>query len=695
VPWGIPISLREPAQRDPYGVTKSTCILTGHVRINASRLLATYRGRPISNLNEPIAVKSLMQSLFSKVRLAPEWLLLTGLTLLALAPLYNAGYFFDAHDGRHSVFYLIMFDASLRDGALWPRWAMHHIQGYGYPTFILQAPLGFYLAEIFVLLGAGYTLAIKFTWVIGTLVSGWGMATLVRYWLDRSAGAPRPQHRLAALIAGVLYVFIPYHLADIYVRAALNDTLLLAWFPWVVLAFDKLIDQGFAAGWRRRLALAVLVLGGCLLTHTFALISFTPLLMLFILFRLAVAQAESHHWRSVVSRAGLAAAAGLLALLLIATFLFPLLAEGPYLEQTVYITNTYDFRNHFVQWGQFFSPFWGFGFSDDPAGANDGMGFQIGVVALLLAMVAGYVTLRESEPAWLRRAYLGFLAAVSLILLFLMTPSAAILWENFSFLAIIQFPWRLLSLTAFTLSALAGLVVPLLLDNLIGPVPANGSQGLAAHDAGIVLLAAVIILASFPYVQAKLLPVEPWREDGRAIFRFEQEHPDMIAFTQWVKEPFTSSPMSEEYAANDYVEDYNAGNWLTRLAIIQGNGEILSQYSHGSSAGGVVRADGPATIRIHLYYFPGWQVRVDGQLVETQVSDPHGLIQVDVPSGEHRIDVRMGTTPPRTAGTVTSWTTLLLLAGLWFWPERKEIKKRNKEKKKETKKEIRENKKRH
>ena len=609
-----------------------------------------------------------MQSFFSKFRPSSELLLLFGLSLLALTPLFNSGYFFDAHDGRHSVFYLIMFDASVRDGAFWPRWAMHHIQGYGYPTFIIQAPLGFYLAEFFVLLGAGYTLAVKLTWALGTLVSGWGMMTLVRYWLDRSAGITRPQHRLAALVAGLLYVYIPYHLADIYVRAALNDTLLFSWFPWVLLTLDQLIDQSFAPGWRRRLTLAVLVLGGCLLTHTFALLSFTPLVILFVLFRLAVAQAESHHWRSVIGRAGLAAAAGLLSLLLIATFLFPLLAEGPYLEQQVYVTNTYDFRNHFVQWGQFFSPFWGFGFSDDPAGANDGMGFQIGVMALLLAMIATYVTLRESEPAWMRRAYLGFFTAISLILLFLMTPSATLVWESFSFLAIIQFPWRLLALTAFTLSALAGLVVPLLLDNLFG---SGDAQEMAHYEAGAAILALLIVLASYPYIQASRLPVEAWREDGRAIFRFEEEHPDMIAYTQWVKEPFTTSPMTEEYASPDYVEDYDEDGWLTRLAIIEGSGEIISQYSRGSSAGGVVRVDGPATLRIHLYYFPGWQVRVDGEVVESRVSDPHGLIEVDVPAGEHRIDVTMGSTPPRRAGTITSWATMLLLLGLWFWPGRK------------------------
>ena len=51
---------------------------------------------------------------------APEMILLTALSLLALAPLMLPGYFFAAHDGRHSVFYLIQFDAGLRDGALTP-----------------------------------------------------------------------------------------------------------------------------------------------------------------------------------------------------------------------------------------------------------------------------------------------------------------------------------------------------------------------------------------------------------------------------------------------------------------------------------------------------------------------------------------------------------------------------------------------
>ena len=224
--------------------------------------------------------------------LDPYLLLLLLLSLPALAPLLAPGlYFYNAHDGRHSVFYPMMFDASLRSGALWPRWAMHHLQGYGYPTFIIVPPLGFYTVSFFVLLGAGFTFAVKLTWIAGILLSGVGMYRLLLHWSD---ALPRTQGRaaidgtrLAAATGALLYVYAPYHLLDVYVRGALNESLLFLWLPWLFLAFDKLLLQGGAPGWRRRLALAMLLLAATWLTHSFAVLAVTPLLVLFVLFRLA------------------------------------------------------------------------------------------------------------------------------------------------------------------------------------------------------------------------------------------------------------------------------------------------------------------------------------------------------------------------------------------------------------------------
>ncbi len=597
-------------------------------------------------------------------------MLLLSLSLLALTPLAAPGYFYAAHDGRHSVFYLMMFDASLQDGALWPHWAMHHIQGYGYPTFMIQAPLGFYLGEIFVLLGAGFTLAAKLTWVVGFLASAWGVYRLVLHWLHDAEGeslatvgtrAGLEPARLCAVVAGLLYVFIPYHLADIYVRAALNDTLLLAWFPWVFLAFDQLLIRGSAAGWTRRLAVATLLLAGTLLTHTFALISFAPLLVTFVIFLLL------YSLRHITIRPGpllgrmvMGGFAGGAALLLMAIFLLPLFLEAQrYLDQQIYVTNTYDFHRHFVQIGQYFSPFWGFGYSDDPTGANDGMGFQVGLLPLILSIVALAIPWRQPRLRWLA----GYLGGALLVLLFLMSPWALPVWEAMPALSVIQFPWRLLALVALLVSALGGLTLYQLLTQ-------EGALG----SVGLLVIGMVVIMGSAPYLGAELEPVEPWREDGRAVYQFEREHPDMIAYTTWVREkPFIESPMSADYASPDYTENHGYTTSLTRMAIIRGVGEILQQESRGSSFGGVVRMARPGTVRVHLYYFPGWQVTVDGQPAFYRVASPYGLIELDVPAGEHHIVVRMGWTPVRLIGAGVSGAVLFVVGVLLLWPVRREV----------------------
>ena len=596
-----------------------------------------------------------------KLRLDPYLLLLLVLALPALAPLAAPGYMFDAHDGRHSVFYVQMFDASIRDGALWPRWAMHHTQGLGYPTFLIQAPLGFYVAEIFVLLGLSITMSVKLAWLVGTLAGAWGIYRLTVYWLGdhaiaewRAGGADGPRLdgvRLAAVASGLLYTYFPYHLVDLYVRAALADTLLLAWVPWLIYVFDRLLVLGSAPGWPRRLGVAALVLAGTLLTHAFALLSIAPLVVTLVIFRLA--QRWRQHgfpWRETL----LAGAGGALALLIYAIFLVPLLVEGRYLNQQVYVSGGYDYRDHFVQVGQFLSPYWGFGYSDDPVGANDGMPFQLGLVQVVLALVALF-TMRRAERA---RAEMGYLLVLGVGLLFVMSPLARPLWDAVPPLAVIQFPWRLLALSGFVFSALGGLALWNLLPSALPGVRPEG---------GLVVMGALAILASYPYIQANLSPVEPWREDGRAVYQFEREHPDMFGYTTWVTQPFTTTVLSAAYASPDYVEHHGDAPADGRLEITAGTGSVVESYVGGSSAGGVVAMQTPGTVRINVYYFPGWMVSVDGQPVEPGIDPTFAALSIDLPAGEHRIDARFGETPVRSGAMVVSALTLALCLGLVVW----------------------------
>ncbi|MEZ4584403.1 MAG: hypothetical protein R3A10_22695, partial [Caldilineaceae bacterium] len=87
--------------------------------------------------------------------------------------------------------------------------------------------------------------------------------------------------------------------------------------------------------------------------------------------------------------------------------------------------------------------------------------------------------------------------------------------------------------------------------------------------------------------------------------------------------------------------------------------------------GGVVRMATPGVVRVHLFYFPGWQAYLDGVPVPLRLSDPHGLLELDVPAGEHRIDVRMESTPARRVGALIAWATFLTMLTLLVWPTRR------------------------
>ncbi len=603
--------------------------------------------------------------------------LLLGLTLFALTPLLAPGYFYSAHDGRHSVFFVAMFDEAIRDGVFWPIWAMHHVQGYGYPTFLLQAPLAFFVAEGFALVGFGITAAVKGAWAAAFLLGAWGMYGLVRRWVltwpRRGAGLvvtaeDARRASLAGLIAGLLYVYAPYHLLDIYVRAALAETMLIGWLPWVFWAFDRLIGGALQPGWQARLAVAAVAYALLIFTHAFAIIAVTPLLMVFILFRLWVqwrydGVPARREWMAMAGQTAVAAAAGVAGLLLAAIFVLPLLAEGPLLSQEDCVRDTYAYSRHFVHWGQFLSPFWGFGYSDDPTGANDGMSFQIGVMLVILAVAALFLLLARM---WRTRSLPIFLLAATAVLLYMMTPGAEWLWRSVALLELLQFPWRLLTLVIFALSALGGLAMWPLLDS------AQRQQAAHLDEAGPLVIALAILLASAPYIRpASLDPVEPWREDGRAVFQFEIEHLDMRGYTTFVEERFTDTPMTAQYAATMQERGPFDPDQLERLEIIAGDGVVTSSYSRSHQVGGEVIMATPGVVQIRVYDFPGWQVRIDGQVIEHRLSPPRALIEVDVPAGEHRIDMQMASTPVRVLGTAISSLTVFGLAGLWAYSTRR------------------------
>jgi hypothetical protein len=251
-----------------------------------------------------------------------------------------------------------------------------------------------------------------------------------------------------------------------------------------------------------------------------------------------------------------------------------------------------------------------------------------------------------------------------------MSPAAQFAWRVLPVASLVQFPWRLLGLTALTTSVVAGsLVAGQICKSGTQGIGKSGNQGTAMSGSvspdspipdslgpdpltpHLLVLLLVIILGSISYILPQYTPVEPWRERPEAVIRWSRfSTADRVAMVAHTDEQPTSGPMESQYLA---------GEALDVATILDGTGTLKTLRHGGASDEVLVDADGPVTVQFYTYDYPGWQVTVDGRPASYRHEPPYGLITVDVPDGEHHVTLRMGSTPSRVVGGVISLVAVL------------------------------------
>jgi hypothetical protein len=590
------------------------------------------------------------------------WLTLA-LSWFAIAPFTLPGYFWGANDARHHVYFLFEYNRLVADGVWWPRWSPDFTFGFGYPFFNIYGPLSHFLAELLLhFLGFSYTAAVESIFGLSVIGSAVGMYAFVRSWGGRSA----------AVIAALVYVFIPYHLLNLYVRANLAESMAFMWMPFCLWTMRQTIVRPHY-GWVVGLAASYAAL---MLTSNLITVLFSPLLGLYAIVLTLVygapengRQAGVGAWiRGLVQR-GLPGVIGLLAGLgLSAIFWIPALTEYQYVRVDQWFDGDYDFRGHFVYWYQLFSPNWGFGVST--IGPDDPIGFQLGPAALLLAVAGVCLT-------WRRAGQLRWEIAVWIVgavgTIFVALAWAAPLWELplfGAFLGYAQFPWRWFSVTAVTLSALAGLP-------LVG-LPDNHRHGLSLALVG---LAAVVLLSSYPLLEVEISEPAEGPISLAALMRFQQSADEMTGATMWTKEIPTWSGIADVYVTQErqgqpvepvtsYVDpsvlNYNESTGFVVDSITQNT--LMEEVYYWSPLPG-------RAIVYNQFYYPGWRAYLldesGGQPLQELEIVPEeegtlGRITVPVPPGEGYVLLRFEDTQPRIVGRIISQLTLavLLIVGL-------------------------------
>jgi len=254
----------------------------------------------------------------------------------------------------------------------------------------------------------------------------------------------------------------------------------------------------------------------------------------------------------------------------------------------------FNFKDHFPTIRQLFTPYFGYGAS--VAGPYDGMSFFLGLVNIILVIeaVIHFVRGRSKIVAW---ALFAFSLAI-----FMMNFRSSIIWDNLPLLPYFQFPWRFLSLTTF--------IVPVL-------VIAFAKHKHLNYFALAIIIAAVAL--NFRYFK-------PHDFLGRG---------DDYYINRYIPVPAAS----EEYL--------KTGEEYLRLPKDTKTRPDKVSPDQGLSASFNVDYEEETTLDYHKYYFPGWEVKIDGEKVDVGAGEPYGQVQFKVPKGEHLIEISFRETPLR------------------------------------------------
>ena len=589
-------------------------------------------------------------------RFDPYLILLILFSLFAIGPLLAPGYFWGAHDGRHSVYFLFEFDRSIQDGIFYPRWAPDYTFGYGYPMFNIYAPGSLYASEALHLIGFDFVTATKIVFALAIVLSCVTMFAFIK----RLTGSSQ-----AAFLSGLVYVYVPYHIVDVYVRAALAESVALIFLPLALWGFYETVVHPS----RVTIVAAALAFAAMMFSHNGVAMLFTVVLGIWVLFLMLGELRRAPRFSPLARfiRLGLPSlAALLLGLGIVAVFFIPAVLEYQSVRTDQWLGNYYDYTNHFAYFFQLFSPTWGFGISNP--GPVDDMSFQLGVVPVLLAIFSIVAMVRN--PRNTRRFWVFFLAMLVFVA-GLMLPFSLPLWGILSpILSFAQFPWRLLTLTMIPLAALAGAIA-------LMQEPDENAPGLSLP---IVLLGLLIVLGSFPYLTAQMI-LEP--KEGPVsilgLFHFQQSAGEMTGSTAWVKKIPDWSPMADVYFAGkklkskiDYTHIDADKVWIGVLPDFAG--------LHANDEQIVYHAQEDTTITFNTFYYPGWRAyltkpKTTEIIRELQVDvapdDDLGRIRVHIPQGQEQwLLLRFDDTPPRVVGNWVSAVSILLALGLVIWDVR-------------------------
>ncbi len=551
--------------------------------------------------------------------------------LIAAAPIWTGPGIINTRGGGDSPFLFIRLQqlvANLRDGVFPARWMPDAAYGLGYPFFNYYASLPYYFAALFNFIGFDLLVSIKIVQTLGFVFAGWAMYR----WADRHFSARR-----AAWLAAIAYVFAPFHFVNVYVRGdSLSEFYAFIFYPLILLSIDRMIEAP------RSFPLLALTYGGLILTHNISALIFSPFALLYVLIVVGNRQSAISDQRSAISNQRsiiIRFVLGfLLAFALSAWFWLPALGEAPLVQLDNQTTGYFNYSEHFRSTDLIQSSI-GFDYAINSAHTPFAMGLAQ-AIGTLAGLVALFITWkRDSSQRFRVFVLIGLVVST-----FMITPLSRPLWDNLPLLPLAQFPWRFLSIQAFFTSIII----------------AHFALLFTPRFTPLALVTGLALFASM------MLTLHPDYLDIRA----DEITPDHIQLYEAFTGNIGTTIRAEYLPRTTIPRPYTGPSLIDRppsphAVIARGDASaVQSQRAATRQEWRVTVNSDTAMLSFPVLYWPGWTAVIDGRSVEARPAPDLGYIQIDVPHGEHRVDLILGNTPIRTAGEVTSLAAVgLVLVG--------------------------------
>jgi Bacterial membrane protein YfhO len=516
------------------------------------------------------------------------------------------------HDSVEHLSQYRCFAAQLWSGEADPRWLVGMNSGLGSPDLFVYGPLPYYAASLFRIftLSPGKEsreLAIS-VWIALALS---GLFTYL--WTYEMVG-----QRPAAVLAALLYMFLPYHLrTDLYVRFALAEFWALAWMPLIMFFVRRLVVE------RKTMACVGLALSYALLifTHLLTVLMFSAVPLLYAGF-CAVPRDRIRALRST-------ALGMLLGGAISAVYLLPAHAYEKYISPyrlTESNPGKYSIDRHIL-------------FSHAPFDPRFNLVLSWLSVSTVAVALSFLIIVVSSRSKIFRREAL-FWAVVAVVALYLMSAPGAWLWHLIKPLEAIRYPWRFNTLVALATAGLAALAIQ--------------SFRLSRHTALLASFVLLVITAWTVSTARTMLRQGPW------IATVHANGDDLlVAWAQWTDPALLTDSGMEQMAREGGT-----------AKVLPAHSVTVEKWKPRDIQ---FRVSSPQGLRIlaKQFYFPTWKASLaGGQALSISPSTPEGLVEISVPSGDGIVQLRMAHGPAELWGLAISLTALAFLAVLVLWHHR-------------------------